>query len=37
MGVSTHTVRTHAKALFRKLGVHSRAEATRRAVELGLV
>ncbi|MEM6327532.1 MAG: response regulator transcription factor [Bacteroidota bacterium] len=37
LGVSASTVRTHTKALFRKLGVHSRAEATRRAVELGLV
>ena len=37
LGVSAHTVRTHAKAVFRKLGVHSRAEASRRAVELGLV
>lgn len=37
LGVSVHTVRTHTKALFRKLGVHSRAEAARRAVELGLV
>ncbi|MEM1054795.1 MAG: response regulator transcription factor [Bacteroidota bacterium] len=37
LGVSASTVRTHSKALFRKLGVHSRAEATRRAVELGLV
>lgn len=35
--LSVHTVRSHTKALFRKLDVHSRAEATRRAVELGLV
>jgi DNA-binding NarL/FixJ family response regulator len=37
LGVSVHTVQSHSKSLFRKLGVHSRAEAVRRAVELGLV
>lgn len=36
LGVSVHTVQTHKKALFQKLGVHSRAEAARRAAELGL-
>ena len=36
MGVSPHTVQTHVKGLYRKLGVHSRGEASRRAVELGL-
>ena len=37
LGVSVHTVQSHSKALFRKLGVHSRAEAVRQAIELGLV
>lgn len=36
MGVSPHTVQTHVKSLYRKLDVHSRGEASRRAVELGL-
>ncbi|MEM1054304.1 MAG: response regulator transcription factor [Bacteroidota bacterium] len=36
MGVSPHTVQTHVKSLYRKLGVHSRGEASRRAVELGI-
>ena len=36
MGVSPHTVQTHVKGLYRKLDVHSRGEASRRAVELGL-
>ncbi|HIG75978.1 MAG TPA: response regulator transcription factor [Bacteroidetes bacterium] len=36
LGVSTHTVQTHVKSLYRKLAVHSRGEAARRAVELGL-
>ena len=36
MGVSAHTVQTHVKSLYRKLGIHSRGEASRRAVELGL-
>ena len=36
LGLSVHTVRSYTKTLFRKLGVHSRAEAARRAVELGV-
>lgn len=36
LGISVHTVRSYTKSLFRKLGVHSRAEAGRRAAELGL-
>ena len=34
--VSLNTVRTHTKAIFSKLGVHSRRAAVRRADELGL-
>jgi LuxR family maltose regulon positive regulatory protein len=34
--VSLNTVKTHTKAIFRKLGVASRAEAVERAKELGL-
>lgn len=37
LGISVHTVRSYTKTLFRKLDVHSRAEAARRAVEVGLV
>ena len=36
LGISVHTVRSYTKSLFRKLGVHSRAEAARRAAELGV-
>ena len=36
MGVSAHTVQSHVKSLYRKLEVHSRGEAARRAVELGV-
>lgn len=36
LGVSPHTVRTHVKNLYRKLQVHSRAQAVRIAVEQGL-
>jgi DNA-binding NarL/FixJ family response regulator len=36
LGLSVHTVRSYTKSLFRKLGVHSRAEAARRASELGV-
>ena len=35
--VSTNTVKTHAKALYRKLGVSSRAEAVEQARALGLL
>ena len=34
--LSPHTVKEHASALYRKLGVKNRAEATRRAERLGL-
>ncbi|GAB5534678.1 MAG: response regulator transcription factor [Rubricoccaceae bacterium] len=36
LGVSPHTVRTHVKNLYRKLQVHSRAQAVRVAIEQGL-
>ena len=35
--VSPHTVRSHVKNLYAKLGVHSRAQAVRLALEKGLV
>jgi ATP/maltotriose-dependent transcriptional regulator MalT len=35
--VSFNTVKTHTRAIFRKLGVASRAEAVDRARELGLL
>ena len=35
--VSPNTVNTHTRALYRKLGVHSRADAVARAVALGLL
>lgn len=34
--LSSHTVKDHASALYRKLGVRNRAEAVRRAERLGL-
>jgi RNA polymerase sigma factor (sigma-70 family) len=37
MGISYTTVRTHIRSLGRKLGVHSKIEATAKARELGLV
>jgi LuxR family maltose regulon positive regulatory protein len=37
MYVSRHTVKSHAMALFRKLGVSSRREAIERANEIGLL
>ena len=37
LGLSAHGVRYHMRQLFTKLGVHSRAEALRRARELGLI
>jgi LuxR family maltose regulon positive regulatory protein len=35
--VSLNTVRTHTRALHRKLGTNTRAETVARAVELGLL
>jgi LuxR family maltose regulon positive regulatory protein len=35
--VSANTVKTHSKALYRKLGVSSRAEAVEEARTLGLL
>lgn len=37
LGVSEHTIKSHLKAIFGKLGVADRAEAVARAYELGLV
>ena len=37
LGISYATVRTHIRSLGRKLGVHSKLEATAKARELGLV
>lgn len=35
--ISTHTVRDHVKAIYRKLSVHSRSEAVFEARQLGLI
>ncbi|MBN2148285.1 MAG: helix-turn-helix transcriptional regulator, partial [Anaerolineales bacterium] len=35
--ISVHTVRSHIKAIYSKLGVHGRLEAASRAQELHLV
>jgi LuxR family maltose regulon positive regulatory protein len=35
--VSHHTVKSHAMAVYRKLGVSSRSDAVKRARELGLL
>ena len=37
LSVSINTIKTHTSAIYRKLGVTSRAEAIARAVELGLL
>jgi DNA-binding CsgD family transcriptional regulator len=37
LGISPHTVATHVKNSYRKLGVRSAAEAVARAVELKLL
>ena len=37
LGISPHTVVTHIKNLYRKLGVHTAAAAVMRAVQLGLL
>ena len=35
--ISAHTVQHHVKRLYRKLDVHSRAEMTKAAVDMGIV
>ena len=37
LGMSAHTVASHVKNLYRKLGVHSAAAAVTRAIALGLM
>ena len=37
LSLSVHTVRTHVRHLFAKLGVHGRTEAVTRARALGLL
>ena len=37
MGISTHTVATHVKRIYKKLHVHSRSEAVYEATLLGLL
>jgi DNA-binding NarL/FixJ family response regulator len=37
LGVSSHTVTTHVRGIYRKLSVHSRGEAIYEALQLGLV
>lgn len=37
LGISEHTVSTHVKAIYRKLDISSRAEATTAAFRLGLI
>jgi DNA-binding CsgD family transcriptional regulator len=37
LGLSAHTVASHVKRIYRKLGVNTAASAVMRAVELGLL
>jgi DNA-binding CsgD family transcriptional regulator len=37
LGLSTHTVASHIKKAYRKLGVHSAGAAVMRAVKLGFI
>jgi len=37
LSISVHTVRTHVRHLFAKLGAHSRSEAVAHARTLGLL
>jgi LuxR family transcriptional regulator, maltose regulon positive regulatory protein len=37
VATSLNTIRTHMRNLYAKLGVHSRADAVKRARELGLL
>lgn len=37
LGISAHTVRSHIKSCYRKLQVHSAAEAVMRAVQLRIL
>jgi DNA-binding CsgD family transcriptional regulator len=37
LGLSAHTVASHVKRIYRKLGVHTAGSAVMRAVELGLL
>jgi LuxR family maltose regulon positive regulatory protein len=37
MFLSPNTIRSHTRALYQKLGVHTRSDLVARATELGLV
>lgn len=37
LGISAHTVASHVKKAYRKLGVHSAGAAVMRAAKLGLI
>jgi DNA-binding NarL/FixJ family response regulator len=37
LNLSTHTVASHLKSIYRKIGVHSRGEAVFEATQLGLI
>ncbi len=37
LGLSAHTVASHVKKIYRKLGVHSAGAAVMRAVKLGVI